>query len=1312
MSERESELSKYHIKIDRSMGTVIGDEARVEQHFHITTPTPSVPILREDLLSAVRSAGAELRTYRNEIAGIHLDRKEVSQIVEWVLSADPGKRLGMVLDQPGGGKTVVMRDVLEKLEAENIPVLAIKADTLSGIKSYDNLAERLGLPLRVDECARLIANGGVFVVLLDQLDALSLALSRDQATLDVMLGTLARLRELSGVRIVGSCRIFDLNNDPRLSQIPVDRKFRLQPLENEQINQILQTIHIDPDRLLPGHRTLLTVPLHLDVYAQVITADILKSQYESFRSLQDLYEALWQKRMNIIPPDKPSPSERVGAIYRLVESMQNNRQITAPLADLDEFPEAADYLERIGFIRREKSNWLFFHQTLFDYSYARRFAAQGKSLSQEILKGPQGLFDRSQMVQVLAYLRGSNQPAYLRELTGLLFAVNLRVHLRLLLIGWFGSLPDPTSEELRIARRLMSVTDDCVRFFNAVGGNEGWFDLLKKTIIPELLNSDNEQLVDIVTNYLGTMIHSRSDAVLAHLKPFLSQSEAWDGRIAFALAHIKKWESEEALDILCDLIKRGRTLGRESSYFYSLAESNPVAGCRALRAFLDRRLDELLHGVLTEEANRFSRDQNLLGEYTVGELIEAAAQLAPDKFLENLLPWFVRAAVSLAEHTRNDSYPSDPLFSWGWYGEHISEGPAFARQMAEALQHISRNSTSDFRELAKALLPIESQAVQRVLAQAYLADPETYADDIFKYLIGDPRRISIGEVLESPQYDSVCLFSAAFQYMDGDHRVKLEQLILDLQPEWERQSHKHRGLTQLRFLISVPLETLTENTRRKRLELERKFPGFTLQPPQGVTGGAVGPPIEQASQIRMSDEAWLGAMRKYDDTTEWGAPRNEFLEGGVIELSRSFTERVKEEPERFYLLAKCFDERISLHYVTAAISGLAESGAPAGWLFDLVRQYAPHIKESFRREVCWALEKRATDGVPDDILDILTDWALHDPDPSEERWESTNEQESFTPNNDPHHQGINSNRGAAIKTLCWCALKRKPVQPERAFYLLEKSANDPSTAVRTCVIESLGYLLNEDDEHTLNIFEKTLESHPILLKTPLVHHYLYWVYFHHFPRIRPFIEKLLVDVDTATRQAGARIACLAAFQYHEAETLAKRVMNGDEAMRRGAAQVYARNLDKPELESICQEQLLLLMNDTDDQVRGYVGDCFIHLQSEQLDRLRTFIEEFIISPALLDGAEHLIKYLQSLAVDEHQLALKITERILDIGGKEIVDIRTSRAIFEQDLVSLPLAVYTHSQDEKMKSKAIDLFERMLELGSRSAHQALADWDRR
>jgi hypothetical protein len=136
------------------------------------------------------------------------------------------------------------------------------------------------------------------------------------------------------------------------------------------------------------------------------------------------------------------------------------------------------------------------------------------------------------------------------------------------------------------------------------------------------------------------------------------------------------------------------------------------------------------------------------------------------------------------------------------------------------------------------------------------------------------------------------------------------------------------------------------------------------------------------------------------------------------------------------------------------------------------------------------------------------------------------------------------------------------------------------------------------------------------------------------------------------------------------------------------------------------------MHDPEEEVREQVGWCFMYLQPEQLDGLRPFIEAFLNSPALFSGARHLIEYLKPLAADEQELALQVTAHILDTTGADLVDIRRSIAMLERDLVSLPLTVYTHARDQDTKSQAMALFERLLLLGSRSAHQALADWDRR
>ena len=169
MPKQDSEGVKYHTEINHAEGIVIGDYASSGPHLHVhihPAPSLSPPISHDELRTAIRQAGAELRAYPSDIASIHIERAEVAQIVEWALSADPKEQLGILLDQPGGGKTVVMHDVLERLETNGVPVLAIKADSLSSVKTRDDLADRLGLPAPVEECARALASEGPFVVLL------------------------------------------------------------------------------------------------------------------------------------------------------------------------------------------------------------------------------------------------------------------------------------------------------------------------------------------------------------------------------------------------------------------------------------------------------------------------------------------------------------------------------------------------------------------------------------------------------------------------------------------------------------------------------------------------------------------------------------------------------------------------------------------------------------------------------------------------------------------------------------------------------------------------------------------------------------------------------------------------------------------------------------------------------------------------------------------------------------------------------------------------------------------------------------------
>ena len=185
--ERDKIISDNSIQlgnIDNSTVVVIGAGASViTRSSDSSLPADAVPSAVDSLstvtlLAAFRQSGAELRSWRDTIAGRHIERAEVASIVEWMLHAGQDERLAMLLDQPGGGKTVVMRDVLQHLEDLGLPVLAIKADYLSGIRARAELADRLDLPATIEECVKQVVDADPVIILVDQLDALSLTLSR------------------------------------------------------------------------------------------------------------------------------------------------------------------------------------------------------------------------------------------------------------------------------------------------------------------------------------------------------------------------------------------------------------------------------------------------------------------------------------------------------------------------------------------------------------------------------------------------------------------------------------------------------------------------------------------------------------------------------------------------------------------------------------------------------------------------------------------------------------------------------------------------------------------------------------------------------------------------------------------------------------------------------------------------------------------------------------------------------------------------------------------------------------------------------
>ena len=179
--------------------------------------------LTQDIRTVLLQASGSLRAYRSDIFGIHIEREETEEIEKWIDTEQDKCPVAFLLDVAGTGKSVILHDLLQKLEDRGIPALAIKADVdISGMTTGMEASEFTfgSLPDPPESLlATAVAGHKRAVLIIDQLDALSLTFSRNQLALDKVIGLIGRAASIEGVRVVISqvlCRLlfsYTLRND-------------------------------------------------------------------------------------------------------------------------------------------------------------------------------------------------------------------------------------------------------------------------------------------------------------------------------------------------------------------------------------------------------------------------------------------------------------------------------------------------------------------------------------------------------------------------------------------------------------------------------------------------------------------------------------------------------------------------------------------------------------------------------------------------------------------------------------------------------------------------------------------------------------------------------------------------------------------------------------------------------------------------------------------------------------------------------------------------------------------------------------------
>lgn len=1274
---------------------------------------PDLELMREE----IKGSSALLAQYQNTISGtgIHIRQNIVDDILDWLLDEsqqESDKNTSMLLDSAGMGKTVVIRDVLLELQGRNIDVLAVKADqSLVDAVSLDDIQEKLNLSDAVWRIIGRLAQQDRVVVLVDQIDALSLSLAHDERVLNTTLDLIARLRRVPNVRILISCRVFDRNSDPRLKRIKVGQTFQLSPFTPEQIKNVLRKFDIDFDALPPATKQLLETPLHLDLFARsAINTDRNPKLLSGIDSLQGLYSLMWDAvvlRKNI---ESLTIANRVDAIRMLVQFMDEKQRVSVPKSlfwkqDTQPLAPAIDWLASEGILISDNNNWTFLHQTFFDYCYAYFFTEDGQELASVILESAQGINERSKLLQVIAYLRESDHSFYLQQLRELFFSPDLRYHLKDLLLRWFGALPETTDAEWLLAQDILRNPSLFAPMMSAMQGNPGWFKRIKRHISNWLTD---EKRFPSSLSYLNSIIDSPAQVeILALIRPFWGKDDEWGQRIEMLLYHPQKHLTLEFAAFFEELVCSVTDFKR--SIFYrleNLCKAHPEVGIRIIRHALDVALEKHL-----EERISFSFWTNKLHqlEGMLEKAIIEAGTRAPEYYVEQMLPW-LEQAVQISPVYEEEKYQFSPDPFNSFRGDKIEE--AFVHQLLSGIVVISRTSSTEFQKIERKLVALPYETPQKILAHVYEQTPDKYSNEAFSFLVSDQRRLVLGQ---NYQLSTRKLLRAVFEYFSPEQKEKIEAVILNYLPIYKSfglRALELSGIEQYSLLDSIPYDLLSQTAKNKLREWQRKFPGivgFSFEEDSiKAQVGWIGPPIDRERAKKMSNSSWTKAMRKYRGDIE----HKDWLKGGSRQLGSVLTEEVQLDPERFYALFSAISDEIDNGYVIAFANGFAEADVPSQWMYDLFLKFADKVNYQDQRTLLWALQKKVDCEAPNAVLNKCLSWIQRPMGNDEiiERRDNGYE--------DCYHHYLNSNRGAAMQVIMRILdAHDRTKSREQKWKLIEFVSGDPSLALRVGAIRELTYLIKFDRARAWNLFEGLFTGFEELLNSQHIREFIYWSIYNNFKQVLPYVMQMLAHEKDNIQERGAGLVGILDISenvseskdaYEEVQVLKNIVIRGNEAQRKGLAHIYAFNATGGSSEDIrryCQNELLLFVNDEAESVREQIDTGLIRATEVHFLELRELLASIAISP--LYPLNHIIsEYLWEHGFQDAKTTISIIQTALD-ADKQTHPWETG----SEHLIRFVIRVCTmKSLNASLRQDALSVFDKLMMIYSSDANKVLAEWD--
>ncbi|WP_455065908.1 AAA family ATPase [Prevotella nigrescens] len=1037
------------------------------------------------------------------LKGSHIARKETDQLFDWIQGDLTSKdcQLKLLVGNAGVGKTVIIKDLLDKLTASGIKCLTIKADyyNITENETSDFSLERLhaSLDLLVSEHKRV-----VFII--DQIDALSQYLSNDRDKLNILLNVIAAWeKEYSkDIRIIVSCRKYDLEYDPSLSQLKEhSTAIEVNRLDDKDVEYVINKLDSGLYCKLTSQTiTILKTAQYLDVFCRLYGSGNVREY--NCQNYMELYDGLWLSLINYANEHTPC-SNLEDVMFEIAKSVQEAETLTPTWLITASNNKATRYLASESIVKYNNKRISFFHQTFYDYVLARYYVSNKKSFITELKKRFQGLEIRSSIKIFLDFEREHSDSLYKKNINTIIFSDDIRLHLKQLALSILSYSDAIYKFEIDIIKKLPKLNHQLFIYFLSTTSNPLWFPTIKDLIQPFVadLTTENDYfnpLRILFSNYASKFpddIYNMVDTI----KDISTKEE------------ITMWILRNHNDYSNEKVRE--------SYIYLKVKLNvDLVSC--VMDAIDTNLNFALEETKELLINYFLNNNKHKSHYDY-ELFEQICERFYKEYPKDFLVIAYDCFVQIVSKTRKQSY------QWYSINEIFSNYMSdYAEKFFEWLGNllIQYIGEQDFgTSMVEKLLSLEDESAF-ILSFKVIAAKPTLFDTYIKNLVSNNEELDKFIEFGDVRYYFLEALSKWYLSVSHEEQVKYQVYILKYRSKGDYIHNNDRSYNKLvlpylgwhkwQLLCCTILEsTLSKDAKRCKQELCRRFNDIyqNEKPDYHVTAASIcGGITTQEIYNHFSPENWLSSFGKLDE-------RRAFRKGNFSPISlrahaEAFTKCVENSPEKYkrFIFSLHDNPNIKSMYQEAGLLGLLLGGADKTELAPLFQKY---MNVSSIRDNVYTFEQLAMNYTKeencmiDDLIPILVQ-TIKQPLLLKNVQEDLQVKSLADVVQHKLNIAINSFQGRALKILISiCALSTRRTQIYNLLNLLYK---DLATELCLEVLYYIYYKEYYDEVLTDKLFSVYLSgsgADGLIVRTDVVQSYFYFK----TDTVRSYIADLMQD---------------------------------------------------------------------------------------------------------------------------------------------------------------------------------------------------------